>query len=70
VGREGAKPGESGPNRNNPKHEEQKRAKQPSRKHRTAATREKNPAAPRKENHKESTEAKGHPTQRDNQNRQ
>ena len=30
-----------------PRHQEQKRAKQPSRKHRTATTREKNPAAPR-----------------------
>ena len=70
VGREGTKPEESRPDRNNPKHQEQKKAKQPNRKHRTTATREKNPAAPRKENYKESAEAKGHPTQRDNQSRQ
>ena len=37
MGQEGAKPG-SGPNRNNSKHQEQKRAKQPSRKQKTAAT--------------------------------
>ena len=46
------KPGGSGPNRKHPSHQgKQKRRRPPHQHHRTAATKERSPAAPRKENH-------------------
>ena len=61
-GEGGGKSGESEPNRTYPRHKGKTR-RQPHQKHRTAATREKSPAAPRKENHTGSTEATDQPKQ-------